>query len=268
MTILSQADIPVPLDEQTKFIRLEGEFVSSGVYSVLPGESLRDVVRRAGGLTSKAYLYGSSFLRESARAFQQQRLNEYISSLSTDMERSAAVRAASSASGVLDPNTLNEERTLIAQLRQLRATGRVVLEFQPGSAGAEVVPDIPLENGDLFRIPSRPNTVSVIGAVNGQNVFLFDQNRRVEDYISLAGRPNRIADRKHAFIIRADGSIYSRERAQGVWTNSFNNARINPGDSIVVPEKLIKPSALRGLLDYSQILSSFGFAAAAIAVIR
>ena len=268
VTILSQADVPVPLDEQTKFIRLEGEFVSAGIYSVFPGETLRDVVRRAGGLTSKAYLYGSSFLRESARAFQQQRLNEYISTLSTDMERASAVRAASSASGTLDPNSLTEQRSLIAQLRQLRATGRVVLEFQPGSSGVDTVPDIPLENGDLFRIPSKPNTVSVIGAVYGQNVFLFNPERRVEDYISLAGKPNRIADRKHAFIIRADGSIYSRERAQGVWTNSFNNARINPGDSIVVPEKLIKPTALRELLDYSQILSSFGFAAAAIAVIR
>ena len=268
VTILSQADIPVPLDAQTKYIRLEGEFSSAGIYSVQSGESLRDVVRRAGGLTEKAYLYGSSFLRESAQAFQQQRLNEYISTLSTDMERAAAVRAASSPSGVLDPNSLAEQRTLIAQLRQLRATGRVVLEFQPGSSGVNTVPDIPLENGDLFRIPSRPNTVSVVGAVYGQNVFLFNPNRRVADYISLAGKPNRIADRKHAFIIRADGSIYSRELAQGVWTNNFSNARINPGDSIVIPEKLIRPTALRELLDYSQILSSFGFAAAAINVIR
>ncbi len=268
VTILSQADIPVSIDQQTKFVRLEGEVTSAGVYSVRPGETLRDVLREAGGLTGKAYLYGSSFLRESARVFQQQRLNEYISQLSTDMERSTAVRAASSGSGVLDPNSLAEQRVLIAQLRQARATGRVVLEFQPASAGIDAVPDIPLENGDVFRIPSRPNTVSVIGAVYGQNIFLYDHERRVEDYVALAGKANRIADRRHAFIIRADGSIYSRERAQGIWTNTFSNARINPGDAIVIPEKLIKPTVLRELLDYSQILSSFGLAAAAINVVR
>ena len=268
VTILSQADIPVPLDEQTKYVRLEGEFGSAGVYSVGPNETLDSLVRRAGGLSAKAYLYGSNFLRESARMFQQERLDEYISTLATDMERAAAVRAASSATGVFDPNAIAEQRTLIAQLRRLRATGRIVLEFQPTSTAVEAIPALPLENGDVFRVPFRPNTVSVIGAVYGQNVFLYDPTRRVEDYIALAGKPNRIADRKHAFIIRADGSIFSRERAQGVWSNTFSSTRINPGDAIVVPEKLIKPTALRELLDYSQILSSFGLAAAAINVVR
>jgi polysaccharide export outer membrane protein len=268
VTIVSQADIPVPLAEQTKYIRLEGEFVGAGVYSVRPGEDLQDVVRRAGGPTAAAYLYGSSFQRESARLFQQQRLDEYISTLSTDMERSAAVRAASSSSGILDPNALGEQRTLVAQLRQLRATGRIVLEFQANTSGIESIPKIALENGDVFRIPSRPNTVSVIGAVYGQNVFLFDSKRHLGDYVTLAGKPNRIADRKHAFIIRADGSIFSRERAQGAFSNHFEDAAINPGDSIVIPEKLIKPTALKNLLDYSQVLSSFGLAAAAINVVQ
>ena len=268
VTIISQNDISVPQDDRTKYVRLEGEFPGAGVYSVLPNETLAQLVTRAGGLTGKAYLYGSSFSRESARVYQQQRLDEYISTLSTDMERAAAVRAASSSTGILDPNSLAEQRSLIAQLRQLRATGRVVLEFAPASNGPASIPNIPLENDDVFRVPSRPDTVSVIGAVYGQNVFLYNADRRLGDYISLAGKPNRIADHKHAFIIRADGSIFSRERAKGVLSNNFDNARINPGDTIVIPEKLIKPSAIRQFSDYSQILSSFGLAAAAINVVR
>ena len=269
VTILSQNDVTVPTDEQTKYIRLEGEFVTAGVYSVTPNETLKQLVERAGGLTGKAYLYGSSFERESARVFQQQRLDEYIATLSADMERAAAVRTASSTSGIADPTALAEQRNLISQLRQLRATGRVVLEFGPESAGTGSIPPIPLENGDVFRVPTRPNTISVVGAVYGQNVFLYSPQRKLADYVALAGKPNRIADAKHAFIIRADGSIYSRERAGGVFfSNSFNDARIHPGDSIVIPEKLIKPTALRQLLDFSQILSSFGLAAAAINVVR
>lgn len=264
VTILSQADISVPMDERTKYVRLEGEFVGAGIYSVRAGENLADVVRRAGGITNKAYLYGSSFLRESARALQQQRLDEYISTLASDMDREASIRAASSTSGVIDPNALVAQQSLINRLRQAKATGRVVFEFLPESAGIDAIPNIPLENGDIFRIPSRPNTVSVIGAVYGQNVFMYNQNRRVEDYIDLAGKPNRIADRKHAFIIRADGSIFSRELAQGIWNNHFNNSRINPGDSIVIPEKLIKPTAIHQLLEYAQVLSSLGIAAAVI----
>lgn len=268
VTILNQRDILVPLAEQTKYVRLEGEFASAGVYSVGPNETLDKLVQRAGGFTSNAYLYGSSFLRESARQFQQQRLDEYITQLSADMERATAVRGASAPSGVSDPNALALERNIISQLRQLRATGRVVLEFAPESEGLASVPKLALENGDVFRVPSRPSIVSVIGAVYGQNIFLYNSKRHLEDYLALAGKTNRIADKDHAFIIRADGSVFSRERAKGVLSNHFDEARINPGDSIVVPEKLIKPTALRQLLDYSQILSSFGLAAAAINVVR
>lgn len=268
VTILSQKDVPVSQDAQTKFIRLEGEFVSPGVYSTQPGETLTELVRRAGGFSPKAYLYGSSFLRESARVFQQQRLDEYISHLSTDMERALAVRAVSSSTGVLDPTSLAEQRNLIAQLRQMRATGRVVLAFLPDSVGAEAVPSIALENGDVFRVPSVPGTVSVIGAVYGQNVFLYNSKSHMDNYLALAGRPNRIADRKSAFIIRADGSVYSREQANTIFSNKFDSARINPGDSIVIPEKLIRPTALRQLIDFSQVLSGFGLAAAAINVVR
>lgn len=268
VTILSQRDILVPQDLQTKYVRLEGEFAGAGVYSAGPNETLDQVVRRAGGFTGRAYLYGSSFQRESARVFQQQRLDEYITELSTNMERETAVRGASSPTGISDPNALLLERNLVSQLRSLRATGRIVLEFRPASLGTEAVPAIPLENGDVFRVPSRPNIVSVIGAVYGQNVFLYDAHRHVEDYLALAGKPNRVADKDHAFIIRADGSIFSRERARGVLSNHFDDSQIYPGDAIVVPEKLIKPTGLRQLLDYSQILSSFGLAAAAINVVR
>jgi protein involved in polysaccharide export with SLBB domain len=268
VTILSQGDIHVPQDEQTKYVRLEGEFKGAGVYSVGPDETLADVVRRSGGLTSKAYLYGASFTRESARVFQQQRLDEYISGLAISMQRDAAVRTASTSTGVSDPNVVLEQRDIVAQLRKLRATGRVVLEFRPDSAGLDSLPHIPLEDGDIFRMPSRPLTVSVIGAVYGQNVFLYDSKRRVEDYVLLAGKANRIADRGHAFIIRADGSVYSHERANGVWKNSFDAAQVNPGDSIVIPEKPIRPSFIKQFVDYSQIFSQFALGAAAITVIR
>ena len=138
VTIVSQSDIHVRQDDQTKYVRLEGEFVNSGVYSVGPGETLADVVRKAGGLTDKAYLYGSSFTRETARVLQQQRLNEYISSLTMQMERSSAERVASTAtaSSVTTVGQASEERALLQQMRNLRATGRVVLEFYAGERGS------------------------------------------------------------------------------------------------------------------------------------
>ncbi|MEG9431424.1 SLBB domain-containing protein [Terriglobus sp. ADX1] len=268
VTILSQADISVPVEEQTKYVRLEGEFVAAGVYSVKPGETLDDLVRRAGGITAQAYLYGSSFYRESARGFQQQRLDEYITRLSADLDRAAAVRSASSTTGATDPTALTAQRSIVNQLRSMRATGRIVLPFAPESSAIDSIPNIPLENGDVFHVPSRPNTVGVLGAVYGQSVFLYDSKKHLGDYVSQAGNPNRIADAKHAFIIRANGSVYSREYAKGFFTNTFDNSVIHPGDAIVVPEKMIKPDALHTVLEYSQIFANFGVLAAVLATVR
>ena len=268
VTILSQADVHVPQDQQTKYVRLEGEFNAAGVYSVGPNETLDEVVRRAGGLTSKAYLYGSSFTRESSRAFQQQRLDEYVTTVALNMQRAAAVAAASTTTGVGNTEEIAEQREIVAQLRKLRATGRIVLEFRPSSTGLASIPHIALEDGDVFRVPSRPLTVNVIGAVYGQNIFLYDPKRRVEDYVLLAGKPNPVADPKHAFIIRADGSVYSHDRANSTWKNTFDATQINPGDSIVIPEKPIRPTFIRQFIDYSQIFSQFALGATAIAVLR
>jgi protein involved in polysaccharide export with SLBB domain len=268
VTILSQSDIHVSQDEQTKYIRLEGEFGSSGVYSVAPGETLADVVKRAGGLTKNAYLYGASFTRESARVLQQQRLDEYIAGVERQEERTGSVRALSATTPYAISQT-SDERALIEQLRKMRATGRVVLEFKPDTVGEGAVPAISLENGDSFRVPSRPAIVSVVGSVYGQNVFLYNGTRRVGDYLTLAGKPNRIADKAHSFVIRADGSVLSKETVKGgLWSNNFNATLVFPGDTIVVPEKPVKPSVVKDLLDYATILSSFGVGAAAITVLK
>jgi hypothetical protein len=222
----------------------------------------------AGGLTNKAYLYGSSFTRESARVLQQQRLSEYVATLTMDMERSSAIRAASATTPQATIGVPSDQNALLDQIRKMRATGRIVLEFKPDSGGDPAIPAIALEDGDTFRVPSRPIIVSVVGSVYGQNVFLYNHSSHVRDYLLLAGKPNRIADRKHSFIIRADGSIYSHDTRSGPWGQNFDAADVYPGDTIVVPEKPIKPSAMKEFIDYSQVFSQFAVGAAAVDVIR
>ncbi len=271
VTIFSQADIRVPLMQQTKYVRLEGEFVHSGVYSVEQGETLRDLVQRAGGLTAKAYLYGSEFTRESTRIAQQQRIEEYVQNLQLQIQRgslavaAAAVSAQDISSGAAAQNS---EHDLISRLQLIRATGRIVLELQSGSTGTNVLPELALEDGDRFSVPPAPATVNVVGAVYDQNSFLYVGARRAGNYLHLAGGPDRNADAKHSFIIRADGSVVSREGENGLWGNTFDGLRMNPGDTIVVPEKTFKPSALRGVLEWSQLFSQLALGAAAINVIH
>ena len=130
------------------------------------------------------------------------------------------------------------------------------------------IPDIQLQDDDHFIVPSVPASVNVVGAVYDQNSFLYQPQRRVGDYLQLAGGPNRDADKGHIFIIRADGSVYSRERANGLWGNNFDATRMNPGDSLVVPEKVLGTSVLRNFINWSQVFSQLAFGAAAISVLH
>jgi protein involved in polysaccharide export with SLBB domain len=272
VSIFSEADIRVPIAHQTKLITLSGEFTHAGVYTVQPGETFRQLVERAGGLTPNAYLYGSEYTRESTRVMQQARLDEYMQRLSMQIQRSNMAMAASSVSSAQDlasgAAAQSNERDILASLRQIRATGRIVLRFTPDSSGTNSLPDITMEDGDKFVVPSAPATVNVVGAVYDQNSFLYTQGRRVGGYLGLAGGPNRDADRKHEFLIRADGEVVSHDTGKGLWGNEFNNLRVYPGDTIVVPEKALKPSSMRAVLDWSQMISQFAMGAAVIGILQ
>ena len=271
VTIFSQADIRVPIDQQTKLVRLEGEFVHAGIYSVRPGETLRQLVERAGGFTPNAYLYGSEFTRQSTRVLQQARIDEYVQSMNLSIQQGALQLAAGPVASARDVASSTiagaMERDLLASLRQIRATGRIVLQFRPGSAGVDSLPDIPLENGDRFLVPPAPSDVNVVGAVYDQNSFLYTQGLRAGAYLQLAGGANKDADRKHEFVIRADGEVISYSMSKGLWGNEFDDLRMNPGDTIVVPDKTLKPSAMRGVLDWTEIFSQYALPAAAFAAL-
>ena len=271
VSIFSEADIHVPISEQTKLVTLSGEFVHSGVYSVQPGETFHHLVERAGGLTPNAYLYGSEYTRESTRAMQQARIDEYVQNLSMEIQRSNMAIAASGTGSpqdaAADLSAQTNEQNLLINLRRIRATGRIVLTFVPTSSGMGELPEISMEDGDHFSVPSVPATVNVVGSVYDQNSFLYGPGKRVGSYLGLAGGPNRDADYKHSFLIRADGEVVSSDLGKGLWAEKFKNLPVYPGDTIVVPEKTYKPGTLRTVLAYSQLFSSLALGAAALTVI-
>jgi protein involved in polysaccharide export with SLBB domain len=272
VSIFSQADFKVPIAHQTKQVKLDGEFSHAGVYTAQPGETLRHLVERAGGLTPNAYLYGSEFTRETTRAVQQARIDEYVQGLGMQIQRGNLALAASSVSSPQDlasgAAAQTSEQDLLASLRQIRATGRIVLRFEPDSEGTSTVPDLTLEDGDVFMVPPVPASINVVGAVYDQNSFLYVRGARAGTYLRYAGGADRDGDRKHEFIIRANGDVVSYERDKGMWGSDFNSLRMNPGDSLVVPEKTFKPSALRGIIDWSQMFSQFALGAAALSVLK
>ncbi len=268
VTIFSQADIRVPIAQQSKFIHLEGEVSRAGVYQIEPGETLRHLLVRLGGFTPQAYLFGSDFTRESTRVDQQQRLDAYTNDLERSLQQQGAAAAVYAGDNSTDAALAKAEganqRNVIARLRATKATGRIVLEIKPQAVSVSEVPDMPLEDGDRLLVPFHPATVNVIGSVYNTGSFLYKPGKTVSDYLRLSGGSRRDGDKKHEFVVRADGSTVSRQQHHALLSRDFSMLKLMPGDTIVVPQKTNSGALLRGLRDWSQLISGFGLTAAAI----
>jgi polysaccharide biosynthesis/export protein len=268
VTIFSKEDIQVPVAKQTKFVRLEGEFATPGVYQVLPGETLRQLVTRVGGFSRNAYMYGSQFTRESVRAQQQTRLQEALDRFAQEIERTATLqgqRAIDPADAGRAQTQAESNRRLLERMRSIQASGRIVLDV-PATSQLKDLPDIALEDGDRYVVPARPSTVGVIGAVFNQNTFIYDGSKKVSEYLEQAGGATRSADSARIYVLRADGSVISR--AQGSVFRLSGDSAVMPGDTIVVPENLDRFQLTRELKDWSQIFYQFALGVAGLKVLR
>jgi polysaccharide biosynthesis/export protein len=276
VTIFSKADISVQSSKQTKFVRLEGEFAASGVYSVLPGETLRQLLARAGGFSPDAFLFASEFIRDSVRRVERQRIVEYADALEGEITARSASLASSSVTerdAAAAQESGAQARAALVRLRQVKPTGRIVFQLKPDSKAIEEIPDLALEDGDRFIVPKQPATVSVQGQVYDANAFVFEKGRRLKDYLRLAGGPDRVADRNREFLLRADGSVVSRQYGgvahRALFADSdFDNIALLPGDTIVVPPAIEKGSILRNITNIATIVEGFGLGAAALNVLK
>jgi protein involved in polysaccharide export with SLBB domain len=160
------------------------------------------------------------------------------------------------------------QQAALARLTSTAATGRVILNMKPDAAAVADIPIFPLEDGDAFYIPPRLSTVQVAGAVYNANAFRYESEERLIAYLSAAGGPTRDADQKRMFVIRADGTVISRQSRNRHSHGSYENLKLLPGDAIVVPEKLRVSSALNNFMLATSLASQTAVTAAALSVVR
>ncbi|MDD4977083.1 MAG: SLBB domain-containing protein [Gallionella sp.] len=263
ITVFSKTDIGVSIASKTAYVRLEGEFNSPGVYQVQPGETLRTLVARIGGVTSHSYMFASEFTRESTRKIQQQRLDELILQMEQDIQRNSAQSATTALSQqdvAAAQSTSKAQQAMLTKMKAIKATGRVVFEIPEDSVSQDDLPDLALEDGDVLRIPPKPSTIVVIGNVYNQSAFIFKDGMNVNDYLKKSGGPTSNGNEDEVYLIRADGTVFSKK--QEGWLNSFSGKDALPGDTIIVPEQLEKYSFTKDLKDWTQIFYQFALGAA------
>jgi len=267
--VFSPGAIAVEAQKEREFVRVAGEVRQTGVFQINKGETLRELVARLGGARDDGYLFATQMNRESVRVAQQDKLNEAADRYEKEVELSASQRIA----GLSNKENIEaltaeveRQRRIAQRLRMVQATGRIVLELPDGNAELKNLPDIPLHDGDSVYIPRKPGTVDVLGAVYQQNTFIFKPRRSVNDYLDLAGGINSSGDKDEMYVIRADGTVRSNRNSG--WLAGLGGERTNPGDTVVVPEKIERSNWTQTLKEWTSILYQFGLGAAGLKVLK
>lgn len=254
---------PIPEWEMYRTVELRGEVRFPGIYTVMKGERLSSVIKRAGGFTDKAYVKGTVFTRASVRQMQQIRLDEAIDRLEQEL-LAHSVEAGQAVLGTEDvaiqQSVLSRQRSLLAKMRAAKAQGRVIISKEGDGSPEDSYEDIVLEHGDVLSVPERPSQVQVMGSVYNQTAFLHKPDISVSGYIKKTGGLTRTADRGEIYILKVDGTA----KKAGGW--GFDSASLDPGDTIVVPQEVEKTFWLREVKDITQILYQIAVTAGVLIV--
>lgn len=224
LRVLSDAGMERPLQQQSILVTISGEVARPGRYFFQPGTSLAQLVAQAGGLTADAFPYASVITRESVRKQQRasfERAIEDVEMLLTAQPLTSVDRAQ-----MVQPANVELIRSVVSQMREREPTGRLVFDLPVDATG--IPGDLVLENNDSVYVPPQPVTVGVFGAVPTPASFAYAANRRIKDYVELAGGIQKMGDKKEIFVVRANGTVLSEGRGT-------LNARALPGDLIFVP---------------------------------
>ncbi|EGR0202220.1 SLBB domain-containing protein [Vibrio parahaemolyticus] len=234
-------------------VTLQGEVRFPGTYTVRQGETLGDLLERAGGLTEFAHPQGAIFTREALRLQEQKLLNQYAADMRAETAKKTFRADSNMGSVISDP-----DKTLkfVEEASRSKALGRMVVQLNR-ILKDERSADFMLEDGDFLFVPTFRNTVSIMGEVQVPITYLLDNKLDVDDYLNKAGGVKKQADEDRIFVVRADGSVY--KPTSGYWFGN-NHEELKAGDTIVVPIDTDYRDALSTWTAATQILYQTGVA--------
>lgn len=241
-------------------IELRGEVRHPGVYTFRRGETLSQVIQRAGGLSAFAYPRGALFTRKELKMREQERLQEFEAKLNADLA-SQSLTAEANKNPSADPTKIIQMTQMLEQVRKTRATGRVVIDLSKIIKDPKDL-DVILEDGDSLAIPREMQTVTVIGEVQNPTSHLYDAHLSMKDYLDMSGGYTARADDGRVYVIQANGAV--KMPGKTLWFND-DISKLEPGDTIVAPLNTNYLSSLTMWTQISQIIFQSAVTIATIA---
>lgn len=249
-----------------RIVSIEGEVLYPGKYQVQKGETLCSLVRRAGGFTENAYLFGSVFTRESVRLREQEALDRIFDELDDrlmDVHLSPGFDKDTKL-----PITKGATDTLrvYQQLKRQKAAGRMVVDVEQAVNQCHETPDFVLENGDRLLVPRFKEEVSVVGQVYYPSSHMFRDDRAVFDYINLSGGMREFAQHEHVFIVQANGEVVSTRTELSTWGWALKprNLVVTPGSTIYVPLSLDRINGREFAQSWADLVYKISISAASL----
>jgi protein involved in polysaccharide export with SLBB domain len=240
-------------------VELRGEVRFPGTYPIRKGETLRSVIERAGGLTEQAFADGSVFTREDLRLREQEQLDRLTERLRVDLASMSLMAARASQGGAQQTYAVGQ--SLLEQLRSAEAVGRLVIDLEDVlAAPAGSSRDVMLRDRDTLVIPKRSQEVTVMGEVQNVTSHLYAPDLSRSEYIDLSGGYTRSADKRHTYVVRANGAVVADASNWVV----RSGPGIRPGDTIVVPLNTDRMPKLALWQSATQILYNIAIAVAAV----
>lgn len=229
-------------------VSINGAIDYPGTYTLQSDSTLQDLYGLIGDFKDEAFLGGIIFTRESIR----ERQRKSIQKSKEDLNK-ALLTSKQKGENIGDINILRA----LSETIEPENLGRVAGDFSPNSSSA--IKTILLD-GDSITIPKNPNVINVLGEVLNPIAFEYSKKLNIRSAISAAGGYQDFADKGKVYVIKANGTIEMGRR------NIFvKNVELEPGDTIVVPRKIITNNpGIDALLPITKILSDLAFSAAAL----
>jgi protein involved in polysaccharide export with SLBB domain len=244
-------------------VTLAGEVTYPGTYGLQEGEKLSSVIARAGGFRTTAYPDGAVLVRQQVKDLEEKSRTEMIRQIETS---SVGGRLGQNVAGGDETATLQlllqQQNQILQRLRSQPAVGRLVIKIDGDiSSWSNTPADIELRSGDVLTIPKRPGFVLVSGQVYNASAITFVPGKDAGWYLRRAGGSTDLANSKEIFVVHANGLVVGRR--SGGWHEDVLSTRLDPGDVVVVPQKIVGGSVFwKNMLATAQVLSSIAFTAA------
>jgi polysaccharide biosynthesis/export protein len=219
-------------------ISVKGEVKHPGTYGIRPGERLSSVLQRAGGFQPDAYVYGAILERADVRELQTKEQTQLMLRVKDLQNNIELLPEGDPNQKRAKENALRQYQNALTQLGTNTPIGRVTMRISPDmNHWKNTAADLEVRAGDTLVIPKRPSIVMVTGQVFNPTAVSYRPGKSAKWYLSQSGGPTAVANKKAIFVIRADGSVIGAK--ESLWSGRSLNAVLQPGDTVVVPEKAI-----------------------------